>query len=63
VDEQRNPVGLLLVPWLPPVELADPFDRPMTAVGAFLSRVGGGKDRAEFDRFMADRAGRSRART
>jgi hypothetical protein len=31
------------------------------AVGAFLSRLGGGKDRADFDRFMADRAGRSRA--
>jgi hypothetical protein len=31
------------------------------AVGAFLSRLGGGKDRAEFDRFMQDRAGGSRA--
>ncbi len=33
------------------------------AVGAFLSRFVGGEDRAEFDRFMQERAGRPRART
>jgi hypothetical protein len=44
----------------PPIAAVWP-EQGQRAAGAFLSRLGGGKDIAEFDRFMADRAGRSRA--